>query len=566
MNDPTTTPPVAYSYIRFSHPDQAKGDSLRRQVEAAADWCRRHNVTLDTSTTLRDLAKSAYTGDHRSNPDRHALALFLKLVEEGRVPRGAYLLVENLDRLSREHIQPALLLVLNLLQAGVRVVQLKPSEMVFDDKSDTLPVMMMMMELSRGHGESAIKSDRVGAAWAQRRVRARAGDAVLTRRLPAWVKLEGGKPTLIPEKADAIRRVFSLSAAGYGTALIVKTLTSEGVPPIGDGGHWSRSYVGLLLNDRRALGELQPRRRDGSADGAVLTNYFPAVVTEADWLAARGGASQRRQKGRGRIGEHVNLFAGLIVSALDPADTYYAATRTDGGKHTRVLINTKAAEGRAECRSFPLEAFERAVLSRVREIDPREVLGTDGKPDEVLVLSGQRAAVEGQLAAVEAELLAGGDCVTLGKVARALEQRKREIGERLRDAQQKAASPLSGAWGECRGLLEALDAAADQRDARLRLRSALRRIINRVVLLVVPRGRVRLAAVQLHFAGGDAVRLYVILHRPAYANGRKRVEAPPPVVISPDGPVNLPALDLRRPDHAASLEALLLDVDLSGVR
>src|SRR5918911_1432649 len=97
-----STFPVAYSYIRFSTPEQRKGDSLRRQTEAAADWCRRNNVHLDTTTTLHDLGKSAYTGEHRKNPDRHALAAFLKLVEAGKVPRGSYLLIENLDRLSRE--------------------------------------------------------------------------------------------------------------------------------------------------------------------------------------------------------------------------------------------------------------------------------------------------------------------------------------------------------------------------------------------------------------------------------------------------------------------------------
>ena len=37
-------------------------------------------------------------------------------VKQGRVPRGAYLIIENLDRLTREHIQPALLLVLGLLR------------------------------------------------------------------------------------------------------------------------------------------------------------------------------------------------------------------------------------------------------------------------------------------------------------------------------------------------------------------------------------------------------------------------------------------------------------------
>src|SRR5947209_4832816 len=189
----STTTPTAYSYVRFSHPDQAKGDSLRRQAEAAAEWCERHGVTLDKSTTLRDLGKSAYTGAHRQNPDRNALAAFLKLVESGKVPRGSYLVIENLDRLSREHIQPALLLALNLLQAGVRIVQLKPSEMVFDDKSDTMPVMMMMMELSRGHGESAIKSERVSAAWVNRKRRGRENGDTITRQLPGWIEARGGK-------------------------------------------------------------------------------------------------------------------------------------------------------------------------------------------------------------------------------------------------------------------------------------------------------------------------------------------------------------------------------------
>src|SRR5262249_56285803 len=115
------------------------------------------------------------------------------------VPLGSHPLIETRVRPSREHIQPALLLALNLLQAGVRIVQLKPSEIVFDDKSDTLPVMMMMVELSRGHSESAMKSERVGSAWREKKACARVGkpqpprkvDCVngrpyLTSALPAW--------------------------------------------------------------------------------------------------------------------------------------------------------------------------------------------------------------------------------------------------------------------------------------------------------------------------------------------------------------------------------------------
>src|ERR1041385_5155470 len=98
--------PVAFSYVRFSTPEQLKGDSLRRQTEAAAEWCKRSGATLDTSTTYRDLGASAFKGAHRS--DKAALGAFLKLAEAGRIPKGSFLIIENLDRLSREEERTAL--------------------------------------------------------------------------------------------------------------------------------------------------------------------------------------------------------------------------------------------------------------------------------------------------------------------------------------------------------------------------------------------------------------------------------------------------------------------------
>src|SRR5262249_14605389 len=161
----------------------AEGDSLRRQTEKAADWCRRHGARLDTATTLHDLGKSAFLGKHRKNPDRNALAAFLKLVEQGRVPRGSYLIVESLDRLTREDVRPALGLLLSLIDAGVRIVQLIPVEEVYDEDVEPMQLMMALMELSRGHSESRVKSERNSAAWVEKRERARHDGEVLTRRL-----------------------------------------------------------------------------------------------------------------------------------------------------------------------------------------------------------------------------------------------------------------------------------------------------------------------------------------------------------------------------------------------
>jgi DNA invertase Pin-like site-specific DNA recombinase len=559
----SSSSPVAYSYIRFSHPSQAEGDSLRRQAETSRQWCDRHGVHLDTSLTLHDKGVSGYTGAHRQNPDRHALAAFLKLVEQGKVPRGSYLILENLDRLSREHIQPALLLALNLLQNGIRLVQLKPTEMVFDDKSEGMAVMMMVMELSRGHGESAIKSERNGKAWVEKRRKARQSGEVLTSRLPAWIEKHGNKLRLIPERAAVVKRIFEMAASGYGYVTILKRLTAEKVPPFGPSKRWVRTYLFKILKDRRAVGELPPRLGKEGEDGEPIRGYYPAAVTEAEWYAAQEGISRRRTQ-RGRVSEQgINVFGGLLFDARD-GSKYYVFSQTNGrtkGRRRRALINAAGARGLGSSLSFPFPTFEAAVLSALLEIPPHEILNGDQGPDETIALAGELAEVESSLAAIEADMDAHGESPRLFQRLRAKEARKAELVELLDQARQKAAHPLSEAWGEAQSLLLALESAPDPEDARLRLRAALRRMVDGIWVLVIPRGMDRLAAVQIWFAGGKKHRDYLILHQNPKANQHGRSEGRwwcrSLSTVTKAG-----QLDLRQRRDAAALEKLLLAVDV----
>src|SRR5262245_34130853 len=212
MNSPTSTD-LGYSYIRFSHPSQAEGDSLRRQTEATAVWCKRNNVTLDTSLSLCDAGVSAFRGKHRDS-DKHALGAFLHLAQQGRIPKGSYLIIENLDRLSREDERPALRLWMDILDAGVNIVQLKPETVFRHEKSDMVDIMRAIIELSRGHSESAIKSERLSAAWGAKKAEARANGTVQTTRTPAWLEVVGrdqsgkhkvgGKFRVVPERVKVV--------------------------------------------------------------------------------------------------------------------------------------------------------------------------------------------------------------------------------------------------------------------------------------------------------------------------------------------------------------------------
>jgi DNA invertase Pin-like site-specific DNA recombinase len=554
---------LAHSYIRFSHPDQAKGDSLRRQTELRDGWLARNRVKLDTSLTLEDKGVSGYTGEHRDNPDRHALAAFLALVKQGRIPKGSYLIVENLDRLSREDIIPALSLFLDLIQAGIRIVQLVPVEMVYDRSCNPMQLMMAIMELARGHSESAMKSERNGAAWKEKKRRAAENKVPVTARTPAWLRLADGAWEVIEPARDAIRLIFRWAIEGYGIGVITKKLNEAKVPVVGHAGYWARSYVAKLLNNRAVVGEYQPyrgRRRKREPDGKPIAGYYPAVVSEEKWFAARAALAARKNRA-GRLAKHrVNVFTHLLYDARDGSSLHIA----DKGKKKgagRILVSYRAVQGVAGSKhvSFPFLVFEQAVLSRLQEIDPREILPGEKGADKTLVLTGQLGEVEAEIDKLKGRLRQRYS----DAVADVLERREDEqkaLVEQLTQARREAASPLGEAWATCKTLVEALDQAPDEEDARIRLRSALRRIVDGVWCLFMGRGARRLAAVQIHFTG-DGRRDYLVCYRPRQSNlgGRQGADLG---VRSLADVAKIPGLDLRKADHARRLEEALLAVDV----
>src|SRR5262245_11724919 len=121
---PKSPPPRAYSYTRFSSPQQAEGGSVARQARLTAAYCKRKGLTLDESLSLDDLGVSAFRG---ANVRDGALAGFLEAFRTGRVPRGSHLIVESLDRLSRDQIRPALQLFLALQDFGITIVTHEPT-------------------------------------------------------------------------------------------------------------------------------------------------------------------------------------------------------------------------------------------------------------------------------------------------------------------------------------------------------------------------------------------------------------------------------------------------------
>lgn len=579
---------TAFSYIRFSTAEQRKGDSLRRQTQKAEDYCRRKGWTLDASLTLHDLGVSAFRG---KNALVGNLGEFLKAVERGTVLPGSILIVESIDRISRQGIDEGYDLIKGILKRGVRLVTLSPEREFGEEavKSLSKGALEIQLILERAAEESERKSERIGAAWSQKKKAAQRGEAqpetdtmgkdcyVLTRRLPAWIQKQNGRMVLIPERATVVKQIFHLATAGYGIPSIVRKLTRDGVPPFGRSGTWTRSYVGLLLKDRRALGEYQPRRGKAQ-DGQAIANYYPAAVTDEEWRGARAAVSGRRGW-KGRLGNsQVNLFVHLLKHARD-GDNYIMTQRLSKrpGRPTRrfsVLINALSDQGKARAYSLPYLPFEKAILSCLRELDPHDILNGDDGPDEALSDKAKElAAVEAEYDEAVAFMDTHGFNADIGRRLTLLAKRKAALAAEVADLKQEAEHPLSETWGECHGLTDALEQAADPTDIRLRIRSALRRLLSEIRLLIVPRGQTRFAVVQIRFAGG-AHRDYFLAHRTAWGGAgqprRKRAAQSMHGSLADflrhrRAPASLGALDLRRRADAEELRQFLEAVPLDGL-
>jgi len=484
--------PLAFSYVRFSTPEQSQGDSYRRQATMAADYAAAHGMTLDRSLNLFDLGVSAYRG---RNVAQGALATFKKAVEDGRVPQGSVLLIENLDRLSRQTARVAARALEDIVDLGVDVVTLSDGRR-YSEKAlneDPLAFLMVVIGFLRGHDESLQKSRRLSAVWSAKRGRAHdAAAKIMTARCPGWLTPRSDRSgfEVIPARAAIVLRVFEEAAKGTGEEAIAKLLNRDHAPPFAAGLHWHKSAIARMLRNAAAIGRLIPRtstfvdgRRVRSPAGQPVEAYFPAVIALPLWsrvaalkttLHARPITTQTRV---------VNLLAGLARCSICES----SMTMVNKGappKSARYLVCAASKVGAAQhYAATRLEVFERALLGNGRAlVAAAPQSGTlERKIRDDLV--GVDQQLDGDLEAAReiAETIAAGN--RSPTLAARLEEFEASI-EARRATERDLTAQLVAAGGPALKLrLADLRTALDSRVVdRVLVNAALRAVVDRVVV------------------------------------------------------------------------------------
>lgn len=333
-----------------------------------------------------------------------SLGSFLAAIETKKVAPGSYLIVESLDRLSREQILEAQSLFLRIVRAGINLVTLVDRRVYRAGQVDLGDLIISMVSMSRAHEESLTKSHRVSAAWANKR--AGAGQRPMTKWCPAWLKLaeDRSRYVVIPERARVVQQIFEDSVSGVGLQKQASRLNETDEPTFGSPNGWHHTYIAKILASRSVLGEFQPHVREGGKrvpKGDPVRDYFPAVIDEQLFYRAQVAKAQRKISGKGRKGEtYSNLFSGFARCAYCGSKVLFE-NKGYGPKGGTYLVcdSTKRKLGCPSTR-WRYEDFEGSFLRFVEEIDLASVVDASSQNNGLRDLENAIEALEGELRAV----------------------------------------------------------------------------------------------------------------------------------------------------------------------
>jgi DNA invertase Pin-like site-specific DNA recombinase len=394
----------AYSYVRISTDAQLKGDGVRRQLDRSREYAAAHGLDLDENSPS-DIGVSAYRGANVSNGN---LGTFLAAVRDGKIERGSYLLVESLDRLSREQPLKSFALFSDLINSGIIVVTLIDERVYGLHQVSEADLFISMGMLSRAFDESRTKSDRISRRW--ERKRGNIANIKLTSNGPKWLKLSRDKTKfdIIKERADIVREIFEEAASGIGIYTIARRLNARSIPPFGKSRRsngWHQSSVNKILNNRAVLGEFQPHQKINGVRtpvGEPIIDYFPAVVDENIFYSAQAGRSVRRAAGRGRKGNFVsNLFSGLARCAYCNGRMHFE-NKGSGPKGGTYFVCEASYRGLGcEKVRWRYDHFEASFLAFVQELELNSLLSSDEQANKRNTLLTRIEATKARLAALQ---------------------------------------------------------------------------------------------------------------------------------------------------------------------
>ena len=532
-------PPLIYVYSRWSKKSQVtatKGDSKRRQSSKADDYCEKRGWPKPIQKT--DPGVSAF---RRRNIEFGKLGKIIDAVIDGDIPRGSVLLIEDLDRFSRGAPLKAAAELESIVEAGLTVITLIDGiEYNQENIKNVGMILLSVVKFVNAHDESLKKSKRIKEQWAAKRAKAANDKKPMTGKLPWWCEMKHGEIVCPQEKEELLRRIFSM-AMSMGVNAIVEKLNDDHVK-IGYKRGVHRGCIYKTLRNPAVYGSFQPHYNDFDADkpganatrkpiGEAIEQYYPEVIKYRDFCAVQATMKERGGKKNpdgkrtgglpgGRTAGFVNLLSGIFGHTEDPNDGNYIAWRGTLGR--RCYVSSLANEEQRDWISHPTQSIDLSIIHELHHLG--KIVLPENDDDSVgrriKALEGEIDRINDRIKQLDDAMMDLDSTQEIPSVTRNLAKFDTLRASKVKELEALHAKPGTAVLTDDLHIVaDADNRALDDYDAlndkntRLRLREAIRRLVTRITGSFEHDGAMHSADITIHLASGQKHTYNVRCHR-----------------------------------------------------
>ena len=243
-------------------PELARSKAIQRQLRVAA-YCR---VSTDDEEQLTsyEAQQNYYTDKIMTNPQWTMAGVFadegisgtsaskrpafLRMIRQCRQGKIDLVLVKSISRFARNTVD-----CLNYIRAlrtmGIAVIFEKENINTLESDSEILITMMGAF----AQAESESMSGNI--IWGKRQSMKEGKVAIQYKHFYGYEKGKDGKPRIIPEQAEVVRRIYDSFLAGHSVRMIKADLEAQGIPATKGGPVWSESVIRSILKNEKYCGD-----------------------------------------------------------------------------------------------------------------------------------------------------------------------------------------------------------------------------------------------------------------------------------------------------------------------
>jgi DNA invertase Pin-like site-specific DNA recombinase len=352
---------------------------------------------------------------------------FMKMIRHCKAGKIDLIITKSISRFARNTLD-SIGYVRKLKAMGIGVLFEKENINSLDCTSEV--ILTILSSLAQEELNSLSSNVKMGKRMAMKEGK----DSFPYSTIYAFKKGDDGKPEIIPEEAEVVRRIYRRYLAGDSIIAIRDALVSDGVPSPRKKEVWTTATVRNILENERFCGDVilqktyvtdpiskKVKKNNGELPKVFIKNNHPAIIERSEFErvqlehARRSSKRKVSDKAQTELGKYSSMYALTEILVCGECGTPYKRIvwTTRGVKKTVWRCTNRYDHGTKYCKNSPTldeeslhEAIVRALSATRRErassiaylsnqlsrsfvqVNP-ESLCTDQLEDQIRVLKAQ---------------------------------------------------------------------------------------------------------------------------------------------------------------------------------